>query len=836
MRIERLTLQNFQSYRGEHTIDFGPLSLAVLSGANGAGKTTLIDALRWCLWGTSRTDAAGVITEGEERCRVELTFGLGSDSYLVSRQRSRRGSPVLTFQRSDGTLLDGKSIADTQARIVSVLGMDDALFAATACSAQGESDRFSRAKPAERKGVLVSILQLEAWERRAEIARGITRDLTVQVGGMITRIESLTAQASEADALLADMAETKATADGLDMQINALVQRLATLAEEREELVRAEAADTASRRELKAISAQLAELQPALQEAEERLESLRTTLAHQGEVEKGLAAATEAGTRADDMERVRQERERLTAELATLKAQYDGAVAEHQARVSQLSARIAEQQAAERERVGTVEREIAGLKAEQVQAERQHAAALELARLEVKNARALHEAKLSTKRAVILELQKRVAVLDTVPCQANETGYPFQTDCPLLAEALEAEKRLPALQEELAALEGTDPVAEQNRALSALLNLTPGAEIGERIAAIVPALLTPDPTPWEREHSQLVQLKHQRPGEDLEAQGHALRAQRDALEYDAEAHAKAKDTASSLVTWQRKQAEIEAAQAQLPSAEAALAARRAERDRLMERGEAVSQELGPARDFPAELAANADRQKAAAAEHQQAQTDIETLHRRHGELVARYDAATKAAQEATDLEAERAGLARRIAVLNLLGNPRDGAYSKGGIPALLIEQAIPQLEAAANDVLQSLADGRMSLELRTQREGGSGWSETLEIVVSDQQGPRLYETFSGGERMRVDLALRIGLSEMLAARAGARCELLVCDETAAPLDVRGREAFIEALGKVTDRFSCILCVSHCTDILDAFPSHIAVTKTAEGSRVEVMSR
>jgi len=89
MRPLRLKLSNFLSYRGEHEIDLDGITLAVLSGPNGAGKSSLIDAIRFALFGHTRGGLDGVITAGEQACRVEFAFALGEETYLVSRQRGR---------------------------------------------------------------------------------------------------------------------------------------------------------------------------------------------------------------------------------------------------------------------------------------------------------------------------------------------------------------------------------------------------------------------------------------------------------------------------------------------------------------------------------------------------------------------------------------------------------------------------------------------------------------------------------------------------------------------------------------------------------------------------
>ena len=49
-----------------------------------------------------------------------------------------------------------------------------------------------------------------------------------------------------------------------------------------------------------------------------------------------------------------------------------------------------------------------------------------------------------------------------------------------------------------------------------------------------------------------------------------------------------------------------------------------------------------------------------------------------------------------------------------------------------------------------------------------GIHETLEIYISDEVGTRNYELYSGGEAFRVNFALRLALSRLLARRAGSK--------------------------------------------------------------------
>ena len=82
-------------------------------------------------------------------------------------------------------------------------------------------------------------------------------------------------------------------------------------------------------------------------------------------------------------------------------------------------------------------------------------------------------------------------------------------------------------------------------------------------------------------------------------------------------------------------------------------------------------------------------------------------------------------------------------------------FGKNGIQAIIIENAIPELEEEANQIIR-VSDNAMHLTLETERDTRSGnVAETLDIKISDTLGTRNYEMFSGGEASRINFALRI---------------------------------------------------------------------------------
>lgn len=191
-------------------------------------------------------------------------------------------------------------------------------------------------------------------------------------------------------------------------------------------------------------------------------------------------------------------------------------------------------------------------------------------------------------------------------------------------------------------------------------------------------------------------------------------------------------------------------------------------------------------------------------------------------------------QRKAGLAAEREEKLQRIARHKTL----ERAFGKDGVPALLIEQALPQIEARANKLLERLSGGAMSVRFATQAEykdkKRDDLKETLDIQISDGAGVRDYEMYSGGERFRVDFAIRLALSEVLAQRKGARLQTLVIDEGFGSQDSQGRQRLVEAINLVKDDFAKILVITHLDEMKDAFPNRIEVEKTERGSVVRVV--
>ncbi len=192
------------------------------------------------------------------------------------------------------------------------------------------------------------------------------------------------------------------------------------------------------------------------------------------------------------------------------------------------------------------------------------------------------------------------------------------------------------------------------------------------------------------------------------------------------------------------------------------------------------------------------------------------------------------------LEQESVELQKKIMEIN--GSIDDyqaivAATGKDGIQALLIQDVLPEIEQEANELLARLTDNQAQIfieSLRDLKKGGS--KETLDINISDNMGIRPYEMFSGGEAFRIDFALRIALSKMLARRAGTSLQTLIIDEGFGSQDDEGLSHIMDAIYKIQDDFAKVIIVSHLSTMKDLFPVHFHIEKKPSGSVISIIEQ
>jgi exonuclease SbcC len=226
-----LTLAGYGSYREPQEVDFSDVRLACITGPNGAGKSTLLDAISFALLGETRTgDMDQVVSEGESKAEVSLTFDHDGEQFRVTRTRTRGKTTAAALEHLTdlGWMSHGeKGVRAVGHEIAQMLRISKETFASTVLLAQGESSRFATADGSERKRILSEILSLGSYAELASTARQSAKEAKAchdaeqarideidrALAGAVEDQESLVGAEQQLAQLKADLEVARATSD-----------------------------------------------------------------------------------------------------------------------------------------------------------------------------------------------------------------------------------------------------------------------------------------------------------------------------------------------------------------------------------------------------------------------------------------------------------------------------------------------------------------------------------------------------------------------------------------------------------------------------------------------
>jgi len=146
-----------------------------------------------------------------------------------------------------------------------------------------------------------------------------------------------------------------------------------------------------------------------------------------------------------------------------------------------------------------------------------------------------------------------------------------------------------------------------------------------------------------------------------------------------------------------------------------------------------------------------------------------------------------------------------------------GAFSPNGIKAIMIDYIIPQFEDKINDILGRLSGFKIRLD--TQKSGLSKdvTLEGLFINIINEQGEELnFESYSGGERIKISMAINEALAGF------SNINMRIFDEAIVSLDNESTQKFLEAMNETQQRVNQIICISHIQEVKDIFDEKIII--------------
>jgi exonuclease SbcC len=833
---------------------FDGIHTACICGNNGNGKSSLIDAITWALWGKTRAKSDDdLIHLGQTEMEVEFDFAVGEQTYRIIRKhskpkrRGRSGQSLLEFQIATGDgfrSISGDSITQTQQRITDVLHMDYDTFINSAFLRQGDADQFTKKAPTKRKEVLANILGLSFYDELEERAKELAKQQEAEGAQLESAIKDISDELAQKPAYEAELEPAQTGLTQIEKVITEQESRLNSLRQEREalenkgqQLAQLEEHITATKRELERRDQEIKQYQS-------RIKGYEELIAQRSIIEEGYAQLTEARRQNDELNQklgllVKLRDSKSQLEMSIERAQA-ALITEHklaQSRITEIEA-IAQRLPQLKSELQQAEAELRLLAEQEETLNRKKQTSQELRTqvnyTESSQARLEHE---------IAEMQEKINLLSTqvgATCPLCETELgrdglerikvKYAADKESRAKSLKLNQfELASKKTELESLEG------EISQLEARLNQDK-ASVQSKVSllnqGITQAQAADNQLNEERKGLNEIELRLARKEfAAIEQQALAgLDQELAKLDYDSQQHEQVRHRLTELEKYETPKRKLEEADRlisqeteALHKAEEASQELRLRLEVENQKGQELSRELEALPQLSSDLAQTEADYQTLAAQRQQAQ-----------ELVWSVKSKLEHCSELEIKKREKEKLLSQASREGKLYNDLAQAFGKRGVQAIIIETALPEIETEANRLLARMTDNRMHVKIETQRETKKGdLLETLDITIGDELGTRNYEMFSGGEAFRINFAIRIALSKLLARRAGAPLPTLIIDEGFGTQDITGIEKLKEAINSIQDDFDKILVITHIEELRDAFPTRIDVIKTAQGSTLEV---
>ncbi|MFA6066154.1 MAG: SMC family ATPase [Candidatus Babeliaceae bacterium] len=893
----KISIKNFLSYGyPAQTIDFEPYQLMCLSGKNGHGKSALLDAITWALWGQARKISGtvkadeGLVRLGQNNMSVTLDFICNNTTYRAKREFTLSTNKSYTnvefgILDASGTYksLTDKTIRTTQEKIEKIIGLNFETFVNSIFLRQGQSHEFSKKSPKERKDILCSILGLEQFESIKRRILDATKIYTHEKEYLDKTNTRIIQEIEHAPSITASYQTTCDTLAIIITHEHTSNKQLELLDQEKKKLDQ-----EYSQHQL--LIAQHASLLKQVHEIKKYISQESThwrRLHHKKITAQGYSADTlfllekefyalqeqyaqRISLQAQVMH-TQQALNKLTTELNTLHmrtiASIENTISGHKLNANTLAQKSTDYQE-KYAQLCQQETEYAQKKAILENALKNSVAHQQKLIIEEQQyeKRKNYYHKFTTK---LTSLREQVTTQNTQKHSINQ-----QSNCPLCTQELnpllqqtvlnhfaqqealshhhitrlssilthlkelllEQRTRIEALKKEqhnhiayttqyTALLEQIALLAEQKKNTHKNIQelLTKIADTQKQLQDAITLTTT---TESQYEHTTKNNPDYQKLAlaiSELEQKITALSF--DQVHYE---HIKVQyDKANIYRTeYNNLQKELHGQEHRRIAIRASIEQCKMHALELKKLAQLISNSTIQERMTHIEdLCAEHKRTLNKLSEQKNGVLQQKGRLEQQQAIIAKY-------QEELGINQKRLlELEQQLDNLQVLAQ----AVGKEGIQALLIENALPELEHDANALLSKLTENQAQIHIESLKDlKNGGIKETLIINISDAMGIRPYELFSGGEAFRIDFALRIALSQLLARRAGTSLQTLIIDEGFGSQDEEGLAHIMDALHKIQDNFSKIIIVSHLASMKDQFPTQFFVHKGPHGSTVNVI--
>lgn len=853
-----IEVKNYRSY-AEEKLSFEDIFFAMVNGKNGSGKSSLfMDAITDCLYEETREkELTGWIRNGEKSGSISFTFKLGDDLWRVVRTRQRSGGGTLALARFEYAVIDGDNkleqwgdhakglkMPEIQNKIIDLLGMDCDTFQSCVLIMQDRYGKFMEASKEDRMNVLASLLGLGIYDELEKLTKDKLTEVNRTIKALKADIEKLEADVSTEEDLRTEGSQIEVQLAVANDDLKAAREELAGyqvqlvaiegFVREIAELERDVKTKTDSYTEKKNRKS---DLENRVTETESFLQNEQSIMDRCAELDAARLeiAALDGKVQLLNDKRIRHSK--INREILTAQ--------QYRANNEKTLETIAES-LKDRERLEGI---VNGRTVEQ-DLEACEEKAKQYRELQEKRSK-LHSDFTAEEYRSISDITLKNNSLESYIKEAEMLGNSNCIDvdkasCRFLQSAIEAKSKIALLKVEISQMR-TDLNSKKAECLEKL------KAIDDEIMAIRYDALS---------HSVLIEsAKLYREAKDKLSKLSANAATADALKkQDAETVAKIAEFETELKTLSTEIVELEKGtncitelnikvrelsryekeKMELPKAKQFVESSREQIRQLITDLAGLTTEIEKGNGRLTGL--NEKTTKLSGLKNDICITESEIMHIENqvnmfnqsiGTINAKLEVIVGQKVNLQNKQLELSTSAKQASQLQILSE----AFSQDGIPYQIIRDIVPELEAAANEILGQMTGGKMRLEFRmikVQKSNKNVEVPTLDIKVVGLEALEIdYKSLSGGQKSRVSLAIIFSLSMLKASRVGMQLGFLFMDEPARGLDSEGVEAFCEALETIHNMFEFmkIVVISHDENMKMAFPQQLYVDVTENGSRV-----
>ena len=834
------------------SLNLEPVHIACISGDNGYGKTALLDAITWAIWGKARAKTQDeLVNVARNTMFVELDFFAGESRYRVTRTYTKgrgasSGKSELNLSIIIGntvTSLMANTIRETEEKIVNLLNMDYETFINTSYLKQGDSNRFTSSRPTDRKKILADLLDLSYYERLESASKQHSRQLQNDVEVQQSVIEHKSSTVQEKELILERLETYKKESQNLLSEEQSLSKELEDLNQKRQTLLveisnkktMVDQIDT-SEKEIGMMLVQEMRWKKELGELKillSRSEEIQSTYKEYQDLRSEYGRSS---TLISDFHKINAEKIVIekTIAIETLKLE---------SQISNKSNRIKTDLQPLVDGIPKLLREI-------------NLANTALQNLEIEFSETEHllnKANALSEKVTILQISNK-----TLLTQMSDSRNRFdminhaEATCPLclqslstgnkqhIREGLQSEGKTSKVEyesnlEKIQALtDRKNEIITQNELQQTIL-VRKKTETGKIQYDLMNQLGKSEDSSIELSSLKLnlVQMEEELNSERFCSEElnrlKILDSKLKKLEHTEKNHSHLESKLESLSPYLELHAQLQGSRDRLLSVTQSVEDTKSIREarqlqtetwklELVRIEKILTEEWG----FDQKINLIQSKIKKVKGQSLNAVTMREQARYQIEQIV-------KAEEDIKSMELEIFKTNEDVQLYEELAS----AFGRNGIQALMIERAVPMLENTAKELLARLSDNKMTIKLelkegRIDRATGLP-SEELNITISDEQGTRSYETFSGGETFRIDFSIRIAMSKLLASRSGSPLPILFIDEGFGSQDTIGQGRLIEVIQSISEDFEKIIVITHIDSMKENFDQQIEISKTEYGS-------